>query len=114
MEGKDLPKKRRSRGRTKGKSRGRGQPVQCSACGKSVPVDKAKKIYRRTSLVEPTLARELRKKRVYLPSRQTIKWLCINCAIHRGYYSQRQKELRRKPYRKKSPKGKIVRREVRR
>ena len=37
-----LPKKRISRGRTKG-SKGKSGRVQCTNCGQSVPVDKAKK-----------------------------------------------------------------------
>lgn len=94
-----MPKKRKSSGRSKG-GKGRSNTVQCDACGKSIPRDKAKKIYRRTSLVDSRLARELRKKGAYFPGSQSIKWYCINCAVHRGYYAPRDKEKRRKPYKK--------------
>ncbi|MGH9981858.1 MAG: 30S ribosomal protein S26e, partial [Nitrososphaeraceae archaeon] len=50
-----MPKKRTSRGRTKG-GKGSSGTVHCSQCGAMVPRDKAKKITGRITLVEPTLA----------------------------------------------------------
>ena len=67
-----LPKKRISRGRTKG-SKGKSGRVQCTNCGQSVPVDKAKKHTARVSLVEPMLARELRSAGSYIATSKTIK-----------------------------------------
>ena len=57
-----MPKKRTSRGRTKG-GKGSSGTVHCSQCGAMVPRDKAKKITGRITLVEPTLAKELRDSR---------------------------------------------------
>ncbi len=54
-----MPKKRTSRGRTKG-GKGSSGTVHCSQCGAMVPRDKAKKVTGRITLVEPTLAKELR------------------------------------------------------
>jgi len=96
-----MPKKRKSGGRKKGKSRGRGKTVQCEACGASVPIDKAKKIYRRVSFIEPRLMRELKKQGAYVPGSQTVKYFCVACAVHRGYYSPRKQEDRKKPFKKR-------------
>ena len=54
-----MPKKRTSRGRTKG-GKGSSGTVHCSQCGAMVPRDKAKKVTGRVTLVEPTLAKELK------------------------------------------------------
>ncbi|MCK4566319.1 MAG: 30S ribosomal protein S26e, partial [Candidatus Thorarchaeota archaeon] len=45
-----MAKKRKSGGRSKGSS-GKGKSVQCSKCGRMVPVDKAKKHTKRVSVV---------------------------------------------------------------
>ncbi len=97
-----MPKKRKSEGRSKG-GKGSVGMVQCDQCGKSVPRDKAKKIYKKgNSWIDPRLAYELRKKGAYISGSQTLKYYCIACAIHRGHYSPRQKEQRRKPFKKNS------------
>jgi len=95
-----VPKKRKSQGRRKG-GKGKGTMVQCAYCGKSVPRDKAKKVYRRSSFVDPRLAHELRQKGTYIPSSQQVQFACINCAVHRGLYSPRQANQRRKPFQKR-------------
>jgi len=95
-----LTKKRKSRGRSKG-GKGRGRMVQCSYCGAMVPLDKAKKIYQKGSFIDPRLAYELRKKGAYIPGSQGMKYACISCAVHRGYYSQRAEDKRRKPFKKR-------------
>lgn len=89
-----MPKKRKSGGRGKG-GKGRGKSVQCSSCGRLVAEDKCKKVTRRVSFIEPTLARELRAKGAYIPEHTEIKYYCISCASHRGIASPRQKEKRK-------------------
>ena len=89
-----LPKKRVSRGRTKG-SKGKSGRVQCTNCGQSVPVDKAKKHTARVSLVEPMLARELRSAGSYIATSKTIKYYCISCAVHYGTVKVRAQAERR-------------------
>jgi small subunit ribosomal protein S26e len=69
--------------------------VQCSNCGKLVPRDKAKKRTTRASFVDPQLARELRRQGTYLPVRETTKWYCISCAVHRGVVRIRPREQRK-------------------
>lgn len=94
-----MVKKRKSRGRSKG-HKGKEDFVQCASCGKLVPRSKAKKIYRRTSLVDPYLAKQLVKKGAYFPGSQSVRYYCVSCAVHRGYYSPRNKQERRKPFKK--------------
>lgn len=89
-----MPGKRKSRGRAKG-SKGRGDLVQCSSCGALVPSDKAKKISRPVTLVEPTLAKELRQRGAYLPMHIQTKYFCISCAVHRGIVNVRARDERR-------------------
>jgi len=89
-----LPKKRKSRGRSKG-SKGSTDQVQCSKCGTLVPRDKAKKVTSRINLVEPMLARELRAAGAYIASPKTIKTYCVSCAVHYGYVKVRAKNDRR-------------------
>jgi small subunit ribosomal protein S26e len=93
-----LPIKRKSRGRSKG-SKGRSDLVQCSSCGGLVPSDKAKKVSRPVTLVEPVLARELRQKGTYLPTHFQTKIYCVSCAVHRGVVKVRAKDDRRVPHR---------------
>jgi small subunit ribosomal protein S26e len=80
---KDMTKKRKSGGRTKG-SKGASGFVQCSACSKSVPRDKAKKQTKTRTFVDPVIAKELRQSGTHMARTQTISYLCINCAVHRG------------------------------
>lgn len=95
-----MAKKRKSGGRSKG-GKGRGRLVQCFHCGAQIPIDKAKRIYRRSSFIEPRLAYELRKKGAYIPGSQQVSYLCISCSVHFGRYSPRQKDQRRKPFKKR-------------
>ncbi len=88
-----MPKKRRSRGRSKG-SKGRAEHVQCSSCGGLVPRDKAKKVTTYTSLVDPTLARELREKGAFMSRSRVERYYCVSCAVHRGITKVRGKEER--------------------
>ncbi len=69
--------------------------VQCSMCGQLVPSDKAKKLTRRISVVDPILARELRQKGTYVSTRTQTKYYCVSCAVHRGVVKVRSKETRR-------------------
>jgi len=90
-----MPIKRKSRGRSKG-DKGRGSLVQCSSCGELVPRDKAKKVTRRFSLVDPALAKELRQKGAYIPMQRVTKYYCVSCAVHRGIVKVRSKEERKR------------------
>lgn len=89
-----MPRKRKNRGRKRGK-KGRQGFVQCSACGKLVPIDKAKKVTRWVSIVEPSLAKELKKKGAFIPKVKRTEYYCISCAVFRGIASPRSK-LKRK------------------
>lgn len=89
-----MPKKRKSRGRAKG-GKGRSDLVQCSMCGALVPKDKAKKWTSRVSLVEPSLARELRAAGAYIPQSTTMKFYCVSCAVHSGRVKVRARADRR-------------------
>lgn len=89
-----MPKKRSSGGRSKG-GKGRSGMVQCSFCGGQVPRDKAKKVTRYTSLVEPRLLRELQKQGARIARAKKVQYLCISCAVHRGVVKVRSKESRR-------------------
>jgi len=60
-----------------------------------VPRDKAKKVTRRVTLVDPVLSKELRQRGAYLPSHSDIKYYCVSCAVHRGVVKVRAKELRK-------------------
>lgn len=89
-----MVKKRKSRGRSKG-GKGRGELVQCSNCGMQTPRDKAKKVTTWTSLVEPSLARELRASGTYIARHQVVKHLCVSCAVHFGVTKVRARDDRR-------------------
>ncbi|RJS78795.1 30S ribosomal protein S26e [Candidatus Bathyarchaeota archaeon] len=89
-----MPYKRKSRGRSKG-SKGRSGYVQCSICGELVPRDKAKKVTRRFSIVDPALARELQQKGAYMASPVETRYYCISCAVHRGIVKVRSKNERK-------------------
>lgn len=88
-----MPKKRRSRGRSKG-GKGRADCVQCNQCGALVPRDKAKKVTTYRSLVDPILARELRAKGTQLSRHRFERYYCVSCAVHRGVIKVRAKEER--------------------
>ncbi|MEM2896592.1 MAG: 30S ribosomal protein S26e [Candidatus Bathyarchaeia archaeon] len=89
-----MPKKRKSRGRSKG-GKGRSELIQCSNCGMLIPRDKAKKVSTWVSLVEPSLARELRAKGAYIARQKVVKYYCVSCAVHFGVAKVRAKEERR-------------------
>ena len=89
-----MPKKRTSRGRTKG-GKGSSGTVHCSQCGAMVPRDKAKKITGRITLVEPTLAKELRAQGAYISPATDVKFYCVSCAVHRGIVKVRSEAERR-------------------
>ena len=63
---------------------------------RSVPKDKAKKVTSRLSLVEHSLAKELRAQGAYIASPSILKWYCISCAIHFGILKIRSADSRRK------------------
>ena len=90
----DMPLKRASRGRTKG-GKGSTGVVQCSNCGCTVPKDKVKKVTSRLSLVEHTLAKELRAQGAYIASPTVLKHYCISCAIHFKILKIRSEDSRR-------------------
>jgi small subunit ribosomal protein S26e len=88
-----MPSKRKSHGRSKG-GKGDSGAVQCALCGQQVPRDKAKKVTSRISLVDRTLAKELRQQGAYFSSSSTTKYYCISCAVHRGIVKVRSKSER--------------------
>jgi len=88
-----MPKKRKSRGRSKG-GKGRASYVQCDMCGKLVPRDKAKRVTKYVSLVDPMLARELKAKGAIMPKQVVEKWYCVSCAVHRRVVKVRAKAKR--------------------
>ena len=90
-----MPKKRKSAGRSKG-GKGRGKSIQCSSCGKTVPRDKAKKKQSYTSFVDRQLGKDLRAQGAIIPRMSTIKYYCVNCAIHRGIVKIRSKVDRKR------------------
>ena len=96
-----MPTKRKSRGRSKG-GKGKGSLVQCNKCGQLVPRDKAKKVFRRVSLVDSRLYKELRQKGTYMPTQTAVKNYCISCAIHSHVVNIRARGERRKPFKKRS------------
>lgn len=96
-----MPKKRSSGGRSKG-GKGRSGMVQCSFCGAQVPRDKAKRVTRYTSLVEPRLLKELQGQGARIARSKKVQYLCISCAVHRGVVKVRSKESRRSVSRRRS------------
>ena len=90
-----MTKKRKSGGRAKG-SKGHSDSVSCSNCGTLVPKDKAKKKTGTLTLVEPTLAKELRAAGTYIASLKTMKYYCVSCAVHYGLVKVRAKADRRR------------------
>lgn len=90
-----VPKKRTSRGRSKG-GKGRSTLIQCTNCSRWVPRDKAKTVTSRLSLVEPQLARELREAGTYISAPTVVKKYCVSCAVHFGVVKVRSSSDRRK------------------
>lgn len=74
--------------------------MQCCQCGELVPRDKAKKVSRRVTLIEPVLARELRQKGAYIPSRFDTRYYCVSCAVHRGIVKVRARDERKARWRR--------------
>jgi small subunit ribosomal protein S26e len=60
-----------------------------------VPRDKAKKVTGRITLVEPTLAKELRSQGAYIAPSTDVKFYCVSCAVHRGIVKVRSELERR-------------------
>ena len=89
-----MTKKRKSGGRSKG-AKGKGGLVQCSACSRQVPEDKAKKQTKYVTLVDPMLARELRKEGTFIPRQKVTNYYCVSCAVHRGSVKIRSKDDRK-------------------
>ena len=90
-----MTKKRKSGGRAGG-SKGSTGSISCSNCGTLVPKDKAKKKTGRITLVEPSLAKELRAAGTYIASQKTTKYYCVSCAVHYGLVKVRAKDERRR------------------
>ena len=89
-----MTKKRKSGGRKKG-SKGKGGKTQCSSCGRLVPSDKIKKETKYVTLMDPTLARELRQEGTFIPRERRTKYYCVSCAVHKGKVKIRSKETRK-------------------
>ena len=64
-----MPKKRKSGGRT-GSKGGRDGAVHCNKCGRLTPRGKAKRVTKYVSLVDGTIAKELRDSGAIVPRRQ--------------------------------------------
>ncbi|MGA3109288.1 MAG: 30S ribosomal protein S26e [Candidatus Bathyarchaeia archaeon] len=92
-----MTKKRKSRGRSKG-GKGRGVMIQCTNCGRPVPRDKAKRATQWVSLVEPSLARELRAHGTYIQRQKVMKFYCVSCAVHFGLSKVRSEDERHYSY----------------
>jgi len=90
-----VPKKRKSGGR-RGGSKGQSGTVQCAKCGRVVPTNKAKKVTRWVSLVEPSIAKELRQQGAYIPRQNVVQSYCISCAVHLGKFNIRARDERKK------------------
>ncbi len=89
-----MAKKRKSGGRGGG-GKGSSGMVQCSNCGAMVPRDKAIKVSKPVSLVDPSLARELRRAGTFIPRISTVKYMCVSCGVHSGVVKVRARVERR-------------------
>jgi small subunit ribosomal protein S26e len=94
MERKNMPVKRKSRGRAKG-GKGRSELIHCDNCKALIPRDKAIKVTRPYSIVSGDLARELKQKGAYIAQTMVTKYYCVSCAIHFGIVKVRAKEERK-------------------
>ena len=63
-------------------------------CGSLVPKDKAKRQTTYSSLVDRTLARELRGMGTQIARTRVEKYYCVSCAVHRGMVKVRAKAER--------------------
>ncbi|MCK5023181.1 MAG: hypothetical protein KAS04_03340 [Candidatus Aenigmarchaeota archaeon] len=63
------------------KGRGKESTVPCSFCGKTVPKYKTFPVYRGFSISDPSITKELGRRRVSLSS--TKMYACPACARHR-------------------------------
>ena len=89
-----MPKKRKSRGRSKG-NKGASSKVQCDLCGAWIPRDKVIKVTKPVSLVEPQLARDLMKQGALIFRRVVTKNYCVRCAISKRVVKVRAKDERK-------------------
>ncbi|MDI9645024.1 MAG: 30S ribosomal protein S26e [Candidatus Verstraetearchaeota archaeon] len=89
-----MPKKRKSRGRSKG-DKGKSARVQCDLCGAWIPRDKAIKVTKPVSLLEPQLAKDLMKQGAQIYRRVVTKNYCVKCAISKRVVKVRAKDERR-------------------
>jgi small subunit ribosomal protein S26e len=89
-----LPKKRKSRGRSKG-DKGKSSRVQCDLCGAWIPRDKVIKVTKPVSLLEPQLAKDLMKQGAQIYRRVVTKNYCVKCAISKRVVKVRAKDERR-------------------
>ena len=87
-----MPKKRRSGGRSRSGQTGH---VQCTKCGKLVPRDKAKRVTRRVSFIEPRMVKELKQQGAYILQVTSLKYLCVSCAVHSHVVKIRSKDERK-------------------
>lgn len=77
--------KRKNRGRRKGKGKkGRESYVYCSNCGARIPRDKAIRVVKWSSLVDPQLEKELKKQGAVVLRKPIVKYYCVSCAVHFG------------------------------
>lgn len=79
-----LPRKWKHHGRTKSKNRGRESITYCSNCGRAIPKDKAIRVQRAVSLVDPQLEKELVKQGALIVRGRVSKELCVSCAVFYG------------------------------
>jgi len=79
-----MPKKRKNRGRSKRKGKGREGYTYCSNCGARIPRDKAIRVERWVSLVDRQLEKELKKQGAVIFRKKIVKEYCVSCAIHFG------------------------------
>ena len=63
--------------------------------GRWFPEIKLKKITGRITLVEPTLAKELKAQGAYIAPSTDVKFYCVSCAVHRGVVKVRSEVDRR-------------------
>ncbi|MCL5788272.1 MAG: 30S ribosomal protein S26e [Candidatus Marsarchaeota archaeon] len=89
-----MTKKRKNRGRAKG-SKGHAESVQCDGCGGWVPRDKAIRVTRTISPVDPQLARELTKRGTVVLKSTVVKSYCVRCAVYMGIRSPRSRDERK-------------------
>ncbi len=89
-----MAKKRRNRGR-KLSGAGHQKTVQCYQCNKVIPADKAVKVTRRYSVLDSSLARELRKQGTFISTRKETKYYCVSCAVYLGIVKVRSREERK-------------------